>query len=215
MRAHSKESLEKITPKECLKILKEGNYRFVNNLKVNRNLMQQVEETIEGQHPFAVVVSCMDSRTSTEHIFDQGIGDIFSIRNAGNVINTDVLGSLEYACKVVGSKLILVLGHSHCGAIDGACKHYELGHLTGLLHKIHPAMERVGKDTPNDELKHEDYVNKVSHENVIHSIDDILEKSEVLRKLVDDGNIGITGGFYDVTTGEVEFFDEIIQNIKE
>lgn len=212
MKAHTKENLESIDPHEALQYLKEGNYRFVNNLKVNRNLLQQVEETNDEQHPFAVIVSCMDSRTSTEHIFDQGIGDIFSIRNAGNVINTDVLGSLEYACKVVGSKLILVLGHTHCGAINGACKHYELGHLTELLHKIHPAMEKVGKDNPNDDKEHEDYINKVAHENVIHSIDEILAKSLVLRELIDQGRIGITGGFYDVKTGEVEFFDEIIYN---
>ncbi|WP_317126956.1 carbonic anhydrase [Apibacter raozihei] len=208
----SRVNLDDITPHQALQYLKDGNFRFVNNYKVNRNLIQQVEETQAGQNPFAVTVSCMDSRTSVEHIFDQGIGDIFSIRNAGNVINNDVLGSLEYACKVVGSKLILVLGHSHCGAIKGACKHYELGHLTGLLHKIHPAMNKVDKNILDNDNHHDDYVNKVGHENVIHSIDEILRRSPILKDLVDQGKIGITGGFYDVKTGKVEFFDEIVYN---
>ena len=142
MKTHTKEFLENLTPQQAFEVLKDGNKRFVNNLKVNRNLLQQLNDVIEGQYPFAVVLSCMDSRTSTELIFDQGLGDIFSIRIAGNVVNDDIVGSMEYACQVVGSKLIVVLGHSRCGAIAGAVDNVEMGNLTGLLEKIKPAIEK-------------------------------------------------------------------------
>ena len=132
MKTHTKEFLETLTPQLAFEVLKDGNKRFINNLKVNRNLLQQLDEIQDRQHPFAVVLSCMDSRTSTELIFDQGLGDIFSIRIAGNIVNDDIVGSMEYACKVIGSKLIVVLGHSRCGAIDGAVDHVEMGNLTGL-----------------------------------------------------------------------------------
>ncbi|HEX8675896.1 MAG TPA: carbonic anhydrase, partial [Segetibacter sp.] len=128
MRTLTKEMQEKITPQQALEILKEGNKRFVHNLKVNRNLLEQVNETRDGQWPFAVILSCIDSRTSAELIFDQGLGDIFSVRIAGNVINEDILGSMEFACKIAGSKFIMVLGHTKCGAIKGACDNIEIGH---------------------------------------------------------------------------------------
>src|SRR5687767_14028047 len=149
MRTLTPEMQAAITPAKALELLKEGNNRFINNLKINRNLLQQANETSENQYPFAVVLSCIDCRTSAELIFDQGLGDIFSIRIAGNVINEDILGSMEFACKVAGSKFILVLGHKKCGAIKGACDHVELGNLSTLLHKIEPAMEEETETKSN------------------------------------------------------------------
>src|SRR6478609_266541 len=142
MRKYTKESLERLTPDLALKILKEGNKRFVNNIKTHRNLLQQVNETSSGQFPFAAILSCIDSRTSAELIFDQGLGDILSIRIAGNILNDDILGSMEFSCKIAGSKLIVVLGHTKCGAIEGACNNVEFGHITALLSKIKPAIEK-------------------------------------------------------------------------
>ena len=141
MRTLTKEMQEKLTPQQALALLKEGNKRFINNLKINRNLLQQVNETSEGQYPFAFILSCIDSRTSAELIFDQGLGDIFSCRIAGNILNSDIVGSMEFACKISGSKIIVVLGHTKCGAISGACANVEMGNLTGLLAKIRPAIE--------------------------------------------------------------------------
>ena len=136
MKTLTKEMQAAITPAMALELLKEGNKRFVNNLKVNRNLLQQANETSDGQHPFAVILSCIDSRTSVELIFDQGLGDVFSVRIAGNIINEDILGSMEFSCKLIGAKIIVVMGHSHCGAIKGACDDVEMGNLTALLCKL-------------------------------------------------------------------------------
>lgn len=154
-----------MTPLSALDSLKEGNSRFMNNLKVNRNLLQQVNETSDGQWPFAVIVSCIDSRTSAELIFDQGLGDVFSIRVAGNVINTDVVGSIEYACKLAGSKLVVILGHTQCGAIKGACDHIELGNLTELLSKIQPAVyqEKTFLNTEDRNSKNNIFVENVAN----------------------------------------------------
>src|SRR5687768_9947310 len=166
MKTHTREFQEKLTPKNAFKVLKDGNDRFVNNLKINRNLLQLLNDTRDGQYPFAVALSCMDSRTSIELIFDQGLGDIFSIRIAGNIVNNDILGSMEYACKAVGSKLIVVLGHSRCGAIQGAVQGIEMGHLTALLQKIMPAHGKAGENS--GELND---VEKLAYANVLHSID--------------------------------------------
>ncbi|HSH20170.1 MAG TPA: carbonic anhydrase family protein [Draconibacterium sp.] len=207
MWAHTKESQDKVTPAMALKYLKEGNARFLNNLKVSRNLLKQVNQTSEGQFPFATVLSCIDSRTSAELIFDQGLGDIFSIRIAGNVINEDILGSMEYAAGVANSKIIVVLGHTKCGAIISACSNYKNGHITGLLHKINPAiaLETATKiDRNGDNVT---YVNNVSALNVHISMAQIREKSELLRELEEQGKIMIVGGLYDIETGEVSFFD--------
>lgn len=195
-------------PIEALQILREGNYRFVNNLKKNRNLLKQVNETRDGQWPFAAIVSCMDSRTSAELIFDLGLGDIFSIRLAGNVISENVLGSLEYACKVAGSKLIVILGHTRCGAIRGACDHVEMGNLTTLLNKIEPAIyhERTVKE--NRSSSNEDFVNKVTEIHVYRCVETIIEQSVILRDMVQSGEIGIIGGLYDIENGKVNFFDD-------
>jgi len=212
MRAHTAETQATVTPARALEFLKEGNQRFVNNLKYNRNLLEQVNDTKDGQWPFAIVLSCIDSRTSAELIFDQGLGDIFSARIAGNVLNEDILGSMEFACKVAGSKLIVVLGHSKCGAIKGACAGVKMGNLTGLLNKVNPSIEEVKEEMPGVESSDPTFVEAVSHHNIIHTLDAILEKSEVLRELFEQGEIGIAGGYYDVETGEVEFTKAVLHD---
>lgn len=207
MKTHTKEFFDNLTPADAYEVLKEGNRRFVSNLKVNRNLLQQVNETANGQYPFAVALSCMDSRTSVELIFDQGLGDIFSIRIAGNVVNEDIVGSMEYACKVVGSKLIVVIGHTRCGAIKGACDNVEMGNLTGLLEKIKPAMEKT--DSFGHELAHASLPEKVAYANVVQSMDEILEHSSIIRQLYREGKIGIVGGMYSVENGKVHFIKQM------
>ena len=208
--AHTKSFLDKLTPKDALDLLKDGNKRFVNNLKFNRNLLQQLNETSDGQYPFAVILSCMDSRTSAELVFDQGLGEIFSVRIAGNVVNEDILGSIEFACKVVGSKLIVVLGHSKCGAISGACEGVEMGNLTGLLEKIKPSIEKSGIALPAKKGSCD--VEKVAHANVLHSIEEMLESSSIIRQFLNEGRIGIAGGMYSIDTGSVDFISEIFHD---
>ena len=205
MRLHNIEDQKSVTPELALSFLKEGNQRFVNNLKAHRNLLEQVNETKNGQFPFAAILSCIDSRTSAELIFDQGLGDIFSIRIAGNVISEDVIGSMEFACKLAGSKLIVVLGHSKCGAITGACKQVHLGHLTGLLEKVNPSIEFVKENYANADLSSVEGVNLVATQHVDHTITEVLNKSQVLREMYENGEIGIIGAFYNVETGEVDF----------
>ena len=161
MKTLTKEMQAAITPAMALDLLKEGNKRFINNLKVNRNLLQQVNETSDSQHPFAVILSCIDSRTSVELIFDQGLGDVFSVRIAGNIINEDILGSMEFGCKVAGSKIIVVLGHTQCGAIKGACDHVEMGNLTALLSKIQPAVYDEKTVIENRHSDNYEFVEKV------------------------------------------------------
>jgi carbonic anhydrase len=206
MRTHSKETQNNLTPSTALQILIEGNQRFVNNLKANRNLLQQVNETSSGQFPFATILSCIDSRTSAELIFDQGLGDVFSIRIAGNILNEDILGSMEFATKVVGTKLLLVLGHTKCGAIVGACNHVEMGNLTTLLNKIQPAIFNEKTTTENRDGSNIDFVNKVTVLNVNLTIERIRRESPIIAELELNGDIKIVGGLYDVETGEVEFY---------
>ena len=203
----NKHSQAQISPAEALYLLKEGNARFVENRRLPRDLMQQVRETAEGQYPFAAVLSCIDSRIPTEMVFDQGVGDIFNARIAGNLVNQDILGSLEFACKLSGSKLVVVLGHTSCGAIKGACDEAKLGNLTGLLRRIEPAVlavrTPVGIDRSSANLR---FVDDVAKENVRRSIRDIKEQSTVLYNMFHDGQIDILGAMYDVSTGKVEFF---------
>lgn len=206
MRTQTREIQQHLTPTKAFEILIEGNKRFVNNLRYNRNLLQQVNETSDGQYPFAIVLSCIDSRTSAELIFDQGLGDIFSVRIAGNVLNEDILGSMEFACQVAGSKLIVVLGHTRCGAIKGACNHVELGHLTGLLGKVGPAIHEVEKAGGRQQPP-EAFVEQVAVENARHQMRAIVERSPILEHLFRDGRIGIVAGSYSVETGEVTFFE--------
>lgn len=203
MRTLTKETQEKITPQIALKLLQDGNNRFINNLKVNRNLLQQVNETMDGQHPFAVILSCIDSRTSAELVFDQGLGDVFSIRIAGNILNEDILGSMEFACKVAGAKIIVVLGHTKCGAIKGACDHVEMGNLTGLLHKIKPAMEL----TPYTNGTEFAYPNAVAANNVHHVMDEVALHSPIIKEMIAAHEIAIVGGMYDIETGLVDFYE--------
>lgn len=210
MKAHTSETQATVTPQKALQFLREGNARFVNNLKINRNLLEQVNDTKDGQFPFAVILSCIDSRTSAELIFDQGLGDIFSVRIAGNVLNDDILGSMEFACKVAGSKLVVVLGHSKCGAIKGACAGVKMGKLTGLLDKIQISVDEVRDEMPNVEDNDPEFVENVAHHNIIHTMDVILERSDILRDMFESNEIGLVGAYYDVETGEVEFMKEVI-----
>jgi carbonic anhydrase len=210
MKTLTKEMQTAISPSMALELLKDGNKRFVNNLKVNRNLLQQANDTSDGQHPFAVILSCIDSRTSAELIFDQGLGDIFSVRIAGNIINEDILGSMEFGCKVAGSKIIVVLGHTKCGAVKGACDHVEMGNLTALLSKIRPAVDDELTTSENRNSTNNEFVEKVSVINVKRTVQSILQRSPILKEMIEKGEIGIVGGTHDITTGQVAFFDDII-----
>ena len=206
MKTLNKELQAAITPSMAIEILKEGNKRFMNNLKANRNLLEQANETSDGQHPFAVILSCIDSRTSAELIFDQGLGDIFSVRIAGNIINEDILGSMEFACKVAGSKIIVVLGHSKCGAVKGACDHVEMGNLTALLSKIQPAVYDEKTETNNRSSSNSEFVEKVASINVKRTVNAIMERSPILKEMIQNGEIGIIGGMHNIADGEVAFY---------
>lgn len=210
MKYHSKESQATVTPAKALQFLKEGNIRFQNNLKTHQNLLEQVNDCRKGQFPFATILSCIDSRVSAELIFDQGLGDIFSVRIAGNFVNEDILGSMEFGAKLAGAKIIVILGHTSCGAIKGACDNVKLGNLTKLIEKIKPAVDLV--KTPEDKSLRTsgnlDFVNDVSRENVFLTIDKVRQDSEVLRQMEKEGKIKIVGGMYNVASGEVVFFEE-------
>jgi carbonic anhydrase len=208
MKAHTKETQASMTPQKSLQFLKEGNQRFQNNLKANRNLLEQVNDTSEGQFPFATILSCIESRVSAELVFDQGLGDIFSVRIAGNFVNEDILGSMEFACKLAGTKLIVVLGHTSCGAIKGACDHARLGNLTALINKIEPAVAAVKE--PVDESKRNsknlEFVDAVAAKNVEITIENIRQRSRVLAEMEEHGEIMIVGAMYDISSGAVEFY---------
>ncbi|MDX1767405.1 carbonic anhydrase family protein [Arenibacter troitsensis] len=209
MKAHTRETQATMTPEKALQYLKEGNQRFQNNLKANRNLLEQVNDTSEGQFPFATILSCIDSRVSAELVFDQGLGDIFSIRIAGNFVNEDILGSMEFACKLAGTKLLVVLGHTSCGAVKGACDHARLGNLTALINKIEPAVEAV-KEPADESLRNSknlEFVDKVAEKNVHLTIGNIRKDSPVLTEMETKGEIKVVGAMYDVSNGEVIFYD--------
>ena len=209
MKAHTKETQATMTPEKSLQFLKEGNIRFQNNLKANRNLLEQVNDTSEGQFPFATILSCIDSRVSAELVFDQGLGDIFSVRIAGNFVNEDILGSMEFACKLAGTELVVVLGHTSCGAVKGACDDAKLGNLTNMLAKIKPAVEAIKE--PEDinlrNSKNSEFVDNVATKNVELTINRILKESPVLAEMQSKGEIKIVGAMYDVNTGAVDFFE--------
>jgi len=212
MKTFNKELQTEITSAMALDILKKGNDRFINNLKANRNLLEQVNQTRDGQWPFATILSCIDSRTSAELIFDQGLGDVFSIRIAGNIVNTDILGSMEFACKVAGSKLIVVLGHTKCGAVKGACDHVEMGNLTELLSKLQPAVYAERETTNNEKrnAKNSRFVENVAAINVRRTVNNVIERSYILEQMVENGEIGIVGAMYDIETGKVEFYEDVM-----
>ncbi len=207
MRSHTKETQGDLTPEHALEILKEGNERFVNNIKAHRNLLQQVNETSSGQFPFAAILSCIDSRTSAELIFDQGLGDILSIRIAGNILNDDILGSMELACKIAGSKLIVVIGHTKCGAIEAACNNIILGNITTLLSKIKPAIETETKTILNRTGTNNSYLYNVTVNNVFLTVKKIKEQSTILKEMEEKNEIKIIGGLHDIETGQVTFFE--------
>lgn len=208
MHAHTRETQANLTPQRALELLREGNERFRNRLQVARDLLQQVNDTREGQFPFATILSCIDSRTSVELIFDQGLGDVFSIRIAGNVINDDILGSMEFATHVAGTKLLVVLGHSNCGAIKGACDHVQLGNLSTLLNKIQPSVYFERSIQGDRTSKNAEFVERVARIQVRRSVEAIVERSVVIRQLVEAGKVALVGGYYDLESGAVEFFDD-------
>ncbi|RQO31495.1 carbonic anhydrase [Taibaiella sp. KBW10] len=200
-------NLEELTPGDALSILLDGNARFVNGITKNKNLLDRVEETGKQQKPYAAILSCMDSRAPVEILFDQGIGDVFSIRIAGNVVSENVLGSLEYAVGVSGSKLIMVMGHTNCGAIKGACDHVEFGNLTGLLDKIQPAVKSAATEGADNSSKNDSFVEEVTRLNIHNSISSIMKQSEVIRDLVAAEKIKLVGALYCVSKGTVEVLE--------
>ena len=207
MKTLTAEQQARITPDQAVQLLRDGNKRFVENTKINRNLMEQVNQTSDGQYPFATILSCIDSRVSAELVFDQGIGDIFSIRIAGNIVNKDILGSMEFASKVAGTKAIVVLGHTNCGAVKGACDGVELGNLTHLLDKITPAMDLI--DEPKEKSmrnsKNIDFDDAVANANVDRTVEMIRKNSPILAEMEQAGAIKIVSGMYDIQTGVVTF----------
>tara|TARA_B110000438_G_scaffold298008_1_gene345376 strand:- start:1172 stop:1783 length:612 start_codon:yes stop_codon:yes gene_type:complete len=203
MKAITKSKQELITPADALIRLVEGNKRFTQNTQVQRDLQEQVADTSAGQYPFAALLSCIDSRVPVEMVFDQGIGDVFSARVAGNIVNEDVLGSIEYACKVAGSKLVVVMGHTKCGAVTAACKNVELGNITALLSKIKPAVEKCSKGV---EMDAED-IEEVAIQNVRLSIENIRKESPILAEMEKEAQIKIVGAIYNVASGEVAFLN--------
>ena len=209
MKAHTKETQTSISPEKAIQLLKEGNNRFIENNPINRNLLDQVKDTSSGQFPFATILSCIDSRVSSELIFDQGIGDIFSARVAGNFVNEDILGSMEFACKLAGTKIVLVLGHTACGAVKGACDDAKLGNLTALISKIKPAVAAVTEpiDASLRNSSNIDFVNTVAEKNVHMTIDNIRTQSPVLKEMEDEGVIKIVGAMYDIKDGSVSFYE--------
>lgn len=213
MRKHSKEFLQNLTPDQGFDLLREGNRRFINNLNNDHDHLEMINETREGQFPFAVILSCMDSRTSVELIFDQGLGDLFSIRIAGNIVNGDILASIEYAVKYVGSKVLMVLGHTECGAIKSAKQGVKDGHITDLLRRIHPSISKALLKDEKDHL----FDDNVAYANVENSLEEILTRSEIVKEMFAKGEIGIVGGVYNVDNGEVDFFKNLTkksENVK-
>jgi carbonic anhydrase len=210
MRKHSKEFLENLTPFQAYELLQEGNRRFINNLNRDHDHLELINQTREGQYPFAVILSCMDSRTSTELIFDQGLGDLFSIRVAGNIVNNDILASIEYAIKYVGSKVLMVLGHTECGAIKSAKQGVTDGHITGLLNRIQPSISKS--------LLYDDnylFSDKIAYANVENSLEEILNQSEIVKNMFKKGDIGLVGGVYNVDNGKVDFFKNLTKKKQE
>lgn len=205
MRKHSKEFLQNLTPYQGYELLREGNQRFINNLKYDHDHLEMINETREGQFPFAVILSCMDSRTSSELIFDQGLGDIFSIRVAGNVVNNDILASLEYAVKYIGSKVLMVLGHTECGAIKSAKAGVTDGHITDLLRRIQPSISKALLTDDSNYL----FEDKVAYTNVENSLEEILTRSSIVKELFEKGQIGMVGGVYNIENGQVDFFKNL------
>lgn len=197
-----------MTPQQVLQRLKDGNQRFTEGKMKNRDLLIQTNTTASAQHPVAVVLSCLDSRTAPDIIFDQGIGDIFVARIAGNIQNDDILGSMEFSTQLMGAKLIVVVGHTRCGAIRGSCENAKLGHLTALLQKIQPAVQQASKEAKTKDCSNAAFIDQIAKDNVLLVMKQIRARSPILDKLIKEGKIGIVGGMQDITTGVVTFFDD-------
>ena len=210
MRKHSKEYLLNLTPYQGYELLYEGNKRFINNLKADHDHLEMINETREGQYPFAVILSCMDSRTSVELIFDQGLGDLFSIRVAGNIVNDDILASIEYAIKYIGSKVLMVLGHTECGAINSAKQGVIDGHITRFLNRIQPSISKAMLIDDKDHL----FDDNVAYANVENSLEEILTRSAIVKDMFKRGEIGIVGGVYNIENGQVDFFKNLTKKKK-
>ena len=210
MKKHSKEYLETLTPYRGYEMLLQGNGRFINNLKSHHDHLELINQTREGQYPFAVILSCMDSRTSVELIFDQGLGDLFSIRVAGNIVNNDILASIEYAIKYIGSKVLMVLGHTECGAIKSAKQGITDGNLTDLLNRIQPSITKAMLQNEKDYL----FEDKVAYANVENSLEEILTRSKIVKDMFENKQIGIVGGVYNIENGQVDFFKNLTKKMK-
>lgn len=208
---HSKEYLDNLTPFQGYELLVDGNKRFINNLKTDHDHLELINQTREGQYPFAVILSCMDSRTSVELLFDQGLGDLFSVRVAGNIVNDDIIASIEYAVKYVGSKVLMVLGHTECGAIKSAKQGVKDGHITALLQKIQPSLSKALLQMDKDYL----FSDPVAYTNVENSLEEILTRSDIVQQMFRNGQIGIVGGVYNVEDGRVDFFKNLTEKKKE
>lgn len=204
---NAKECQSAVTPEQVLERFKQGNQRFASGHGTQRNYAQQVRDTAKGQYPLGSVVSCIDSRAPAEIVLDQGIGDIFNARVAGNIVNEDILGSLEFASKVAGAKLIVVMGHTSCGAIKGACDDVQMGNLTGLLAKIMPAVAAVPNDGKDRSSKNYEFVERVADANVRQNVQLIRDHSPILKEMEDKGEIKIVGAMYDVASGRVTWYE--------
>ena len=209
MKAHDRDSQSAMTPEKAKQILIEGNKRFQKSLKADRDLMGQVNDTADGQYPLATILSCIDSRVSSELIFDQGIGDIFSVRIAGNFVNTDILGSMEFACKLAGTPLIVIMGHTSCGAIKGACDRARLGNLSHLIRRLEPAVTATATPVSKDQRTSKNlvFVDAVARTNVEMTIEQLRDVSPVLAQMEEAGEIKVIGAMYDISTGVVDFID--------
>jgi carbonic anhydrase len=209
---HSKittaEKQQAMTPKQALIRLKEGNQRFLEGKMKTRNYIAQAKMASYGQFPWAVVLNCMDSRSVPELFLDQGLADLFTLRVAGNILNADILGSMEFATKVVGSRLIIVLGHSSCGAVSGACEGVSLGHLDGVLDKIKPVVAESKKEVNKDNCSDPELIDKIAKNNALQVARQIQEQSPIIRALIESGQVGIVAGLHDINTGKVSFFEE-------
>ncbi|HQY64809.1 MAG: carbonic anhydrase [Myxococcales bacterium] len=208
MRTHTRETQASITPEKSLQFLKEGNARFVANLRAHRDLLEQINDTRDGQFPFATILSCIDSRTSAELVFDQGLGDIFSVRIAGNVVNDDILGSMEFACKIAGARSVVVLGHTKCGAIKGACDGVQMGNLSTLLNKIQPSIYAERTIHEDRTSANGAFVERVAELQVRRSVRAIVEQSVTLRAMIDAGELAVIGALYDVESGLVTWLED-------
>lgn len=215
MRIHTYENKDTLTPDNALAYLKEGNLRFVNNIRVNRDLLQLVDQYSTGQFPFAAILGCSDSRVPVELIFDQGLGDLFVVRLAGNIASTNAIGSLEFSCKVLGSKIIVVLGHTECGAVKSACDSVELGNVTSVLKHIEPAIALEKEILANRNSKNKEFVHKVLHHNLDYQIETILRQSDILRELFFQHQVAIVGALYDIKTGMVSFYEDAAEKYRE